>query len=175
MKIMFKRITAIAVFLLLPFAAQADIAGDIEAGVPADQVVANALAEGMSIGEIMLEIAQQVGSDNVAMFQAAAAQRLRSVDRRRCKRSGRGRRREQRDGGSRHGELVRHQRRQRLRLEPRELCVLQPGRRLPVRAGAGTGGRPGAGGAGSGGGGGQNVEDALCEAAGSEPGCLDAA
>jgi hypothetical protein len=175
MKIMFKRLTAVAMLLLLPFAAQADIAGDIEAGVSAEEVVANALAEGMSIGDVMSEVAQVVGSQNVGMFASAAARAyarqtgsdvsspdvMTAVNNAVGAAAGAG------FPGTSAGAAYASNS---ANFVPSTLAGGAGG------AGGSPGGRPGAGaGGGSGGGGGQVVEDALCEAAGSEPGCLDAA
>jgi hypothetical protein len=170
---MFKRFTAVAMLLLLPFAAQADIAGDIEAGLSADEVVANALAEGMSLDQVMNEIAQVVGSDTVGMFAGAAARAYAAQT------------------GANVGDAsvitavnsaVGAAASANFSATSTGLSyAMNSANFIPSssvgRSATPGGGAPGGGapGGGSGGGGGQVVEDALCEAAGSEPGCLDAA
>lgn len=56
--------------------ATASVADDISAGLPADVVIANAIKEGKTLEEILDEIARIVGSDNIGQFAEAARHTL---------------------------------------------------------------------------------------------------
>ena len=67
------KLAVLGVFLLLPLHSHATVAGDIASGLAADQVIANALADGLTISQIADQIAQEVGSSSIGLFRAAFA------------------------------------------------------------------------------------------------------
>lgn len=175
--------------LLWPLQGQASISSDIEAGLPADTVIANALAEGLTIDQIADQIAQEVGSDRIGLFAGPLRRTLAVAT-------------DMDDGDtglvtavfSAIGQAAGrgHSGRQVGRAYALNSTNYQPASASSIRAitgvlGISTAaptfamvsavGRPAAvavaGAAPSGGGGGQGVQDAICEAVGSEPGCLE--
>lgn len=69
---MIRRMLITITLILFAGNAWATIANDIDQGVPADVIIAEALADGLSLTEILDEIAQAVGSSNIGLFQGAA-------------------------------------------------------------------------------------------------------
>lgn len=181
----------IAAFLLMPLNGQANIASGIQNGVPADQVIANALADGLTLDQIADQIAQQVGSANIGMFAGALARVAAAAT----------------DTSPGDPSLVaavnaaigaaagnNHSAQSAGQAYAMNAANFAPVDVSAIRGTTGVlslssiapsnmglsiagrrGGAPGAGapGAGSGGGGGRGIQDAVCEAVGSEPGCLD--
>jgi len=172
--------------LLLPLYGQASISSDIEAGRSADEVIANALAEGLTVDQIADQIAQEVGSANIGMFAGALLRVVAAAT----------------DSDSNDASLGaavnaaigqaaanNHSGRAFGRAYASNSANFQPMSVSAIRNITGmlafssaapwfivrmAGVRElGARAGGSGGGGGGAVGDALCEAVGSEPGCLD--
>lgn len=186
-----------AVFMLLTAsllspAGHATVALDIQNGVPADQLIANALADGLTVDQIADQIAQEVGSANIGMFAGALVRTVAAAT----------------DTSPGDPILVaavnaavgaaaanNHPGRQPGRAYAMNSANFAPVAVASIRATTGIlalsrvaptalagilargpgapGGPPRVRAGGSGGGGGALVEDAICEAIGSEPGCLD--
>lgn len=182
-------LAALVALALAPFQSQANIASDIDAGVPADQVIANALAAGMTIDEVMDAVAQEVGSANIGMFAGSAARTLAvatdtspgdtavvtAVNA--AVGAAAARNYSPRSTGQAYAANSGNFQPVSTSAIRQTTGVLSLSRTAPTIGTLAVG--PGRGApavsavtGGSGGGGGQAVEDALCEAIGSEPGCL---
>ncbi|MCC5888478.1 MAG: hypothetical protein JJT88_18735 [Gammaproteobacteria bacterium] len=179
---------ALLIAALLPFSSHASVSGDIGNGVPADQVIANGLARGLDIDAVMDQIAQVVGSGQIGQFAGSAIRTLAaatdtpandpaltaSVNAALGSAAGKG------YPATNVGQAY-----------AANSASFQPVATAAIRAitglmslraaapsarmvaGLGAPRAAAARGPGSGGGGGRGVQDALCEAVGSEPGCLD--
>ncbi len=69
-------IIAILMAALLPWASHADLRAHMDAGMPAERVVAEGLAAGKSIDAVLETIAQVVGSSEIHRFEASALRTL---------------------------------------------------------------------------------------------------
>lgn len=185
---MIRRMLITITLILFAGNAWATIANDIDQGVPADVIIAEALADGLSLTEILDEIAQAVGSSNIGLFQGAAMRvaaaatemPMDSAAVQNSVNAALGRAAAQNHTGRSSGQAY-AMNNANFQSVPVERITSVTGI-LPITAiappgGSGRGfgvgsGAVGARGFGGGGGGGGFVEDAICESVGSEPGCL---